>query len=225
VASTPAVTNLNTDYIKSLVPVIQLTMNPVILAVHSSLGVNSVDELVRAAKQRPGMSYATAGVGSQQHFTGEWFAQVAGIKLDHVPYRGAGQVINDLVAGHIKIAILGPATLIPHYRAGTLKLLAQSSLRRSPALPEVPTFDETGIKDLEITLWQGAFVPAGTRPQIIARLHDEMARAVADPATRDRLLQSGAEPVGGSAEQFAQVFRADSDKYARLAKELKMSQQ
>ena len=98
-ASLPAITNLNTDYIKDLVPVIHLTSNPVILAVHTSLGVTSVDELIRAAKSQPGMSYATSGVGSQQHFAGEWFARIAGIKLDNVPYRGAGQVINDLVAG------------------------------------------------------------------------------------------------------------------------------
>ena len=98
-ASLPAITNLNTDFIKDLVPVIHLTSNPVILAVHTSLGVTSVDELIRAAKLQPGMSYATAGIGSQQHFAGEWFARIAGIKLDNVPYRGAGQVINDLVAG------------------------------------------------------------------------------------------------------------------------------
>ena len=95
-ASVPAITNLNTDYIKDLVPVIHLTSNPVILAVHTSLGVTSVDELIRAAKLQPGMSYATSGIGSQQHFAGEWFARIAGIKLDNVPYRGAGQAINDL---------------------------------------------------------------------------------------------------------------------------------
>jgi tripartite-type tricarboxylate transporter receptor subunit TctC len=223
-ASAPAVTNFNTDSVKDLVPVIQLTRAPNFLAVHSSLGVKSVDELIRAAKMQPGIGYATSGVGTQQHFVGEWFAQIAGLKLDHVPYRGAGQAINDLIAGHVKIAFLGPVALIPHYRTGTLRLLAQSTAMRSSILPEVPTFEEAGIKNLVVETWMGAFVPASTRPQIITRLHDEMAKAVADPATRDKLLQSGMEPVAGSAEQFAHVFHADIDKYVRLAKELKISQ-
>jgi tripartite-type tricarboxylate transporter receptor subunit TctC len=120
-ASVPPVTNLDTNYVKDLVPVIQLTSNPAVLAVHSTLNVHSVDELIRAAKQQPGMGYATGGVGTQQHFAGEWFAQIAGIRLQHVPYRGAGQAINDLIAGHVKIAILGPSSLLPHYNAGTLR--------------------------------------------------------------------------------------------------------
>ena len=213
---------MNTDYIKDLVPVIHLTSNPVILAVHTSLGVTSVDELIRAAKLQPGMSYATSGVGSQQHFAGEWFARIAGIKLDNVPYRGGGQAINDLVAGHVKIAILGPLPLIPHYKAGTLRFLAQSTATRSPNLPEVPTFQEVGIKDLAIELWQGAFVPTRTPPAITARLHAEMGKALADPAIRDGLLRSAMEPIGGSTDHFAQLVRADTEKYARLARELKI---
>jgi len=221
-ASVPAITTLNTDYIKDLVPVIHLTSNPVILAVHTSLGVTSVDELIRAAKLRPGMSYATSGAGTQQHFAGEWFAHIAGVKLDHVPYRGAGQAINDLVAGHVKIAILGPPSLIPHYKAGTLRFLAQSTATRSPNLPEVPTFREVGITDFAIELWQGAFVPTRTPPAITARLHAEMGKALADPAIRERLLQSAMEPIGGSPDHFAQLVRADIEKYARLARELKI---
>ena len=221
-ASAPAVTNLNTDYVKDLVPVIHVASNPLILAVHPSLGANSLDELIRAAKMQPGMGYATSGVGTDQHFAGEWFAQIAGLKLDHVPYRGAGQAINDLVAGHVKIAILGPPSLLPHYRAGTLRFLAQSTATRSPNLPEVPTFEESGIKDLVIELWQGAFVPARTPPTIIARLQLEMGKSLADQATRDSLLQQAMEPIGGSAEQFARLVRADTEKYARLAKDLKI---
>ena len=223
-ASLPAITNLNTDYIKDLVPVIHLTSNPVILAVHTSLGITSVDELIRAAKSQSGMSYATSGVGSQQHFAGEWFTRIAGIQLDNVPYRGAGQAINDLVAGHVKIALLGPLSLIPHYKAGTLRFLAQSTATRSPNLPEVPTFQEVGIKDLAIELWQGAFVPTRTPPAITARLHAEMGKALADPAIRDGLLRSAMEPIGGSTDHFAQLVRADTEKYARLARELKIKE-
>jgi tripartite-type tricarboxylate transporter receptor subunit TctC len=221
-ASAPTVTNLNTDYIKELVPVIHLTSNPVIMAVHPSLGVNSVDELINAAQRQPGMGYGTGGVGTQQHFAGEWFAQIAGVKLDHVPYRGAGQAINDLVAGHVKIAILGPPSLLPHYKAGTLRFLAQSTTTRSPTLPEVPTFGESGMKDLVIELWQGAFVPARTPTAVIARLQVEIKKALANPATHESLLELAMEPIGGSAEQFARLVRADTEKYARLAKDLKI---
>jgi tripartite-type tricarboxylate transporter receptor subunit TctC len=221
-ASVPPVTNFDTDYVKDLVPVIQLTGNPVILAVHSMLDVRSIDELIRAAKQQPGMGYATSGVGTEQHFAGEWFAQIAGIKLQHVPYRGAGQAINDLIAGHVKLAILGPLSLLPHYKAGTLRLLAQSSATRSSTLPEVPTFKETGITDLVIDLWTGAFVPARTSPTIITRLHAELGKALADAATREGLLQASMEPIGGSPEQFARHVRTDTEKYARLAIDLKI---
>jgi tripartite-type tricarboxylate transporter receptor subunit TctC len=169
---------------------------------------------------RPGIGYATSGIGTEQHFVAEWFAQIAGIKLDPVPYRGAGQAINDLIAGHVRIAFLGPPTLIPQYKAGNVRLLAQSSEVRSPSLPEVPTFLEAGVKGLRLNLWQGAFVPTGTPGAIIARLNTEMAKALADGAIRDKLLETAQEPVGGSPGQFASFVQQDSETYARLAKEL-----
>lgn len=144
VASAPHVLRLNVDYAKELVPVSQLGRQVLALAAHPSLGVSSMAELLAAAKERPGLGCATSGVGSNQHVLLEWIVRVAGVKLDHVPYRGAGQAINDLLAGHVQIGLLGPTALIPHYRAGTLRLLAQSSETRSPSLPEVPTLQEAG---------------------------------------------------------------------------------
>ena len=161
VTSAPHVFKVSFDPLKDFVPVIQLSRQPVVLAVHPKLGVGSVAELVALAKQRPGLSYATSGVGSQQHMTAEWFAQIAGIKLEHVPYRGGAQAINDLVAGHVMIGSLGSTPLIPHYKAGTLRLLAQTTAERSPSLPDVPTYQEAGIK-LVLDQWLGVFVPAGT---------------------------------------------------------------
>jgi tripartite-type tricarboxylate transporter receptor subunit TctC len=220
VASAPHVLRVNTDFVKDLVPVIELSRQTLVLAVHSSFNVKSVAELVAAVKAQPGMSFATSGVGSNQHILGEWFANEAGIKLEHVPYRGAGQAVNDFIAGHILIGVLGPTALIPHYKTGTLRFLAQSSKVRSPSLPDVPTFEEAGMNGIVLETWYGAFVPSGTPGPIIARLNAEMNKAVADPATRDSLLQTATEPVGGSAEQFARVVREDSARYARLAKEL-----
>jgi tripartite-type tricarboxylate transporter receptor subunit TctC len=219
VASAPHVFKVSFDPLKDLLPVIQLSRQPVVLAVHPKLGVNSVAELVALAKQRPGLSYATSGIGSQQHMTAEWFAQIAGIKLDHVPYRGGAQAINDLVAGHVMIGSLGSTPLIPHYKAGTLRLIAQTTAARSPSLPDVPTYEQAGIK-LTLDQWLGAFVPAGTPLAIVARLNSEMNKALAEAAVRDSFLQSAQEPVGGSAEQFLRLVREDFAKYERLARDL-----
>ena len=220
VVSAPHVLRVNTDFVKDLVPVIELSRQTQVLAVHSSFNVKSVAELIAAAKTQPGMSFATSGVGSNQHILGEWFAKEAGIKLEHLPYRGAGQAVNDFIAGHILIGVLGPTALIPHYKTGTLRFLAQSSKARMSSLPDVPTFEEAGMKGIVLETWYGAFVPSGTPAPVIARLNAEMNRAVGDPAARDSLLQTATEPVGGTAEQFARVVQEDSAKYGRLAKEL-----
>jgi tripartite-type tricarboxylate transporter receptor subunit TctC len=222
VSSGPYVVQFNTDYVKNLIPLIELARNPVVLAVHPSLGVSSIAELISTAKLRPGLGFASSGVGTQQHFVGEWFAKIAGIKLDHIPYRGAGQAINDFVAGHVQIACLGPTALIPHYKAGNISLLAQSTEARSPSLPEVPTFLEAGVGGLVLEAWAGAFLPTGISPNIFARLNIEIGKALADSAIRDKLLQGGYEPVGGSAAQFARLVQDDSAKYALLAKELRI---
>jgi tripartite-type tricarboxylate transporter receptor subunit TctC len=220
VASAPHVLRVNTDFVKDLVPVIELSRQTLVLAVHASFNVKSVAELIAAAKARPGMSFATSGVGSNQHILGEWFAKEAGIKLEHVPYRGGGQAVNDFIAGHILVGVLGPTALIPHYKAGTLRFLAQSTKVRTQSLPDVPTFEEAGMNGIVLETWYGAFVPPGTPGAVIARLNAEMNRAVSDPAVRDSLLQTATEPVGGSAERFARVLQEDSARYARLAKEL-----
>jgi tripartite-type tricarboxylate transporter receptor subunit TctC len=220
IASTPHVFKMGVDPLKDLVPVIQLSRQPVALAVHPSLGVKSLAELIALAQARPSMSFATSGVGSQQQFVAEWFAKIAGIRLEHVPYRGGGQAINDLVAGHIKIGSLGSSPLIPHYKAGTLRLLAQSTEKRSPSLPDVPTYQEAGIKGLVLDQWLGVFVPAGTPPAVGARLNAEINTALAEAAIRDSFMQSAQEPIGGSADAFARLVRDESAKYERLVKEL-----
>jgi tripartite-type tricarboxylate transporter receptor subunit TctC len=220
VASTAHIFRTNFDPLKAFVPVIQISRQPVVLAVHPSLGVGTLDEFIALARRQSGMSFATSGVGSQQQMVAEWFAKIAGISLAHVPYRGGGQAITDLVAGHVKIASLGSTPLVPHYKAGALKLLAQSTATRSPSLPDVPTYQEAGIKGLVLTQWLGVFVPAGTPAPIIERLNAEINKALAEPSIRENLLKAAQEPVGGSAAQFDKLFRDDYEKYARLVKEL-----
>jgi tripartite-type tricarboxylate transporter receptor subunit TctC len=220
IVSNPHVYKINYD-VKDFAPVIQISRQPIVLAVHPELGVKTVAELVALAKQQPGMRFATgSGQGSQQHMVTLWFAKIAGIELEQVSYRGGGQAINDLIAGHVKIGTLGSTPLIPHYRAGKLLLLAQSTAERSKALPDVPTFPEAGIKGLTSDQWLGVFLPAGTPPAIIARLNAEIGKALADPAIRDNLEKSAQEPIGGTPEAFARLVREDFTKFEKLVKEL-----
>jgi tripartite-type tricarboxylate transporter receptor subunit TctC len=223
VASAPHTFKMRIDPLKALMPVVQLSRQPVVLAVHPSLGINTLAEFVALAKQQPGMSFATSGIGTQQHITAEWFASLAGIKLAHVPYRGGAPALNDLIAGHVKIGSLGSTPLIAHHQAGTLKLLAQSTAERAPTLPDVPTFEELGFKGLVLEQWIGVFLPAGTPDAIAIRLNSEANRAIADAAVRQSLSKQALEPVGGGVEQFDRLFREDYAKYARLVKELKIT--
>ena len=219
-SSNPHVYKMNLDPLKEFAPVIQLSRQPIVLAAHPSLGVASLSELVALAKQQPGLRYATgSGVGAQ-HMVAQWFASIAGIKLEQVPYRGGAPALNDLIAGHVKLGSLGSTPLIPHYKAGTLRLLAQSTENRSPSLPDVPTYQEAGIKGLVLDQWLGVFVPMGTPPAIGMRLNLEINKALAEATIRDGFLQSGQEPVGGSAEAFSQLVHGDFATYARLVKGL-----
>jgi tripartite-type tricarboxylate transporter receptor subunit TctC len=220
-ASNPHVYKVGHDPLKDLTPVIQLSRQPVVLAVHPSLGVNTLDELVALAKREPGIRYATgSGQGSPQHMVVQWFAKLAGVELEQVSYRGGGAAINDLIAGHVKLGSLGSTPLIPHYRAGSLRLLAQTTAARSQSLPDVPTFQEAGIKGLVLDQWLGVLVPAGTPAAIVVRLNADIDKALADPAIRNNLVQSAQEPIGGTAEAFAMRVREDFEKYGRLVQEL-----
>jgi tripartite-type tricarboxylate transporter receptor subunit TctC len=220
VASAPHVLKLSVDFLKDLVPVSLLGRQPQVLAVHPSFEVNSVAEMVAAVKKAGTLGCATSGVGSNQHVLMEWFAKVADIKLEHVPYRGAGQAINDLIAAHVKTAILGPTSMMPHYQAGTIKLLAASSAKRAPTLPEVPTFEESGFKGVVLEAWYAAFAPPGTPTPIIAKLNAEMNIALKDGKLLENFTKGAVEPVGGVPDAIGNLARADSAKYAQLVTEL-----
>jgi tripartite-type tricarboxylate transporter receptor subunit TctC len=221
IASAPHVLGLNADFLKELLPVALLGRQPQALAVHPSLGsVNSVADLIALVKQKPGMGCATSGVGSNQRVLLAWFAREAQIKLDHVPYRGAGQAINDVLAGHVQVAFLGPTALLPQYQGGKVRLLAQSGEVRSRSMPEVPTLQEFGFPGLALESWYAAFVPVGTPRTVITRLNAAMNKALADSGTREHFMKSATEPVGGTPENLAHAARGDFDKYARLVKEL-----
>jgi tripartite-type tricarboxylate transporter receptor subunit TctC len=222
-AIAPHILNLAYDYTKELLPVITITRQPVAFAVHPSLGVKSIADLVSHAKQNPGLGFASSGVGSNQHVVGTWFAKEAGIRLEHVPYRGAGQAVSDLLAAHVTFGILGPAALEPHARAGTITIIAQTSPRRSIALPDVPTLEEAGFTGMTLESWFGLFAPPGTPRELIMALNAATETALGDPALRSNFTKASLEAVGGTPEALGVLARADSEKYRRLVKELNIS--
>jgi tripartite-type tricarboxylate transporter receptor subunit TctC len=140
----------------------------------------------------------------------------------HVPYKGGGQAITDLIGGQVQLASLGAGPLMPHYKSGKVKLLAQSTHTRSPNLPDVQTYEEAGFKGLVMEQWQGVFVPAKTSKEIVTRLNAEIVKTLADPKVRERYAQNGLEPVGNTPEQFSAVVRDDYEKYGRLVRDLKI---
>jgi tripartite-type tricarboxylate transporter receptor subunit TctC len=219
--SNPHVYKMSVDVLKDLIPISRVSRQPIAMAAHPALGVKSLAELVTLARQHPGIRYATGGgPGTPQHMVVQWFAQIAGITLEQVPYRGGAPAISDLIAGHVKLGSLGSTPLIPHYKAGTLYLLAQSSEARSASLPDVPTFQEAGMKGLVLDQWIGVFAPAGTPPAITAQLSMTIGHALTDSTVRERLLASGQEPTPGTTEEFTQFVHEEFGKYDRLVREL-----
>jgi tripartite-type tricarboxylate transporter receptor subunit TctC len=222
-ASAPHILKLSYDYTNVLVPVILIATQPQIFAAHPSLGVSTVAEYVANAKKNPGVGFATSGVGSNQHVVGLWFAKEADIKLEHVPYRGAGQAVTDLLAGHVKSAFLGPTSMIPHWKAGNLKFLAQTSAKRAPTLPEVPTMEDAGYKGLVLEAWYAAFAPPGTPPEIVALLNGEIEKALTNKTLQENFVKGSLESIGGTSEKLDTLAKADSVKYERLVRELNIS--
>lgn len=223
ISSNPHVYN-SFDPLQELVPVVELSHQPIALAAHPSLGVTTLAALTAMAKQQPGLRFATgSGVGSLQAMVALWYAKLAGITLEQVPYRGGAPALNDLIAGHVKLGSLGTTPLIPYYKAGTLHLLAQSMATRSRSLPDVPTFREAGMNDLVVEQRIGALAPKGTPPEIIARLNMTINAALADETVRKNFDEQAQETAGGTAQQYAKLVNEDSEKYARLVKELNVT--
>ena len=224
VSTNPHVYKMDFDPLKELVPVIELSHQPIALAAHPSLGVTTLAELTAMAKQQSGLRFATgSGAASLQAVVALWYAKLAGITLEQVPYRGGAPAINDLIAGHVKLGSLGTTPLIPYYKAGALRLLAQSMAARSSSLPDVPTFQEAGMNGLVVDQRIGVFVPVGTSPDITNRLNSVINAAVNDEKIRKIFTDQAQEPAGGTAEQYARLVREDSEKFARLVKELNVT--
>jgi tripartite-type tricarboxylate transporter receptor subunit TctC len=216
-----AVKNLPYDTLRDFAAVTQATTQPNTFAVHPSLPVSSIKELVAYAKAHPGkLSYGHSGAGGSQHLTGELLKKMAGIDMVGIPYKGGGQLITDLVGGQIQVGIAGTTPFIPHHRGGRIKILALTSLERFPPLPEFPTVVEAGYPGFESSQWLGLLVPRGTPAAVVAKLHGETVKALKHPDVTERLVKAGLQPVGNTPEEFTKVIRTEIEQFGKLAKEL-----
>ena len=204
---------------RDLAPVSLAAITPLILVVHPSLPAQTVKELIALARARPGhLSYASAGSGGVQHLAAELLKATAKIDIVHIPYKGAGPVMQDLVGGQVQMFFAGMPPAMPHVRSGKLRALAVTTTKRSPAAPEVPTMEEAGVPRFDISNWFAYFVPAATAREVIARLSDEINRALKQQDVREKLAAAGADALGTSPGELASFMRAESAKFAELIK-------
>jgi tripartite-type tricarboxylate transporter receptor subunit TctC len=210
---------LSFDFAKDLPPVILLAEVPALLVAHPGLPAQSVRELAALAKGKPGeIAYASSGTGTVTHLYGELLNLSAGVKLNHIPYKGSSQAITDLLAGRVALLFSPASTVIPHVKANTLRPLGVIGQRRIAVLPAVPTFAEQGVAGFEAGLWFGLNVPAGTPRAVIERLNQETAKVLALPEVRAQLAGQGIESGPGSSEQFAALIAAETEKWSRVVK-------
>jgi tripartite-type tricarboxylate transporter receptor subunit TctC len=225
-ASATIVTNpglyarLNFDPVKDLAPITQIVTTPNLLVVPNDLPVKSVAELVAYAKSQSGkLSFGSAGVGTSQHLAGELFRTMAGIDLQHVPYRGIAATVPDLLAGRLTMVFGNISAMQPLYREGKARALAVTSPQRWPSVPELPTMIELGFKDFDSSAWFGLMAPAGTPQPIIEKLHQETVRILARADVRERFDLLGMAPIGNTPAEFAAVIAAETPQWAKVIRD------
>jgi tripartite-type tricarboxylate transporter receptor subunit TctC len=214
-------TNLSYDVIKDFAPVGLAAAVPHFVTVHPSLQVSSLKELITRLRANPGMTFPSAGNGSMPHLAGEIFSSLAGVKMVHVPYKGSGQSMQDLLGGQHLVAFDTMPASAPHVRSGKLRALATSSASRQPAFADVPTAEEAGLAGYQVITWYGVFAPAGTPAPIVSRLHADLVKAMQTPDVRAKLEGIGADgTVSRSPDEFAALVRADTARYAKIVKDI-----
>jgi tripartite-type tricarboxylate transporter receptor subunit TctC len=208
------------DPIKAFAPVALLGTGPVVLAVNSKLPVNSLKDLIALAKEKPGqLNYASAGVGSFQHLASSLFKLQSGLDIVHIPFKGGGPAMADVIAGNTQIAIGSLIQTLPHIRSGRLKPLGVGSAKRVPVLPDVPTISEAGVPGYEATNWWGMVAPAGTPRPVIERLHKELSVILASAETKKRFETEGGEAAQMSPEEFGRFIASETVKWAKVVNE------
>ena len=209
------------DAIKDFAPVALVAQVPNILVVNPAVPAKSVRELIALARAKPGyLNFGSGSTGSTGHLAGELFNTMAGVQMVHIPYKGAAPAMADLLAGQVQLMFDNLANALPNVKAGRLRALAVTTLARSPAMPDLPTIAESGLPGFDLTTWFGLMVPAGTPPEIVARLNAEIVRALNAKDMRERLQKMGAEPLANNTpEHFAAFIRTEAAKYAKVVKD------
>jgi tripartite-type tricarboxylate transporter receptor subunit TctC len=210
------------DPVKDLAPVMQTVMVNYALVVNPAVPAKDVKELVAYAKANPGkLSYGSSGSGSAQHMAAELFKAQTGTDITHVPYKGTGALVGDLIAGHVSMAIADQASMMPQVKAGKLRALGVGGLKRSAEYPDIPTIAESGnLPGFEAVAWQGIAVPVATPPEIVKRLNEAFAKAQDNPAIREKLVAAGLTPVGGAPDDFGRYIKAEIAKWSKVAKDI-----
>jgi tripartite-type tricarboxylate transporter receptor subunit TctC len=215
----PVLQKLPYDPIKDFAPITQVANIPNVLVVSPKLPVKNLQELVALAKAQPGkLNYASSGIGTVVHLNGELFKMIAKVDMLHVPYKGTQLSIPDLANGSVAMLVDNLASALPNIRSGNVRPLALEAPQRSALLPEVPTFAEAGMPEFDLAVWFGMFAPAGTPPEIVARLQREVVAGLKAPDLLERFEAVGAQPVGSTPEQFVVRIRADSARWAEVIK-------
>src|SRR6202165_3005746 len=207
------------DHVKDFAPVVLVAGVPNVLVVNPPLPVNSVADLIKLAKDKPGqINFASSGSGTSIHLSGELFKTMAGVDMTHVPYKGSAPAITDLMGGQVQVMFDNLPSSLQQIKAGKLRAIAVTSAKRAPALPDVPTVAESGLPGFEATSWFGVVAPAGTAPAIIARINADVNQWLQSPDVKEKLLAQGAVAAGGTPEQFAAHIRAETEKWAKVVK-------
>ena len=209
--------NVPYDALKDLAPVSQVVVSPNIMVAHPSLPVRSVKELIAMARARPGeLNFAAGGAGSSQHLAIELFVYMTGVKIVHVPYKGQGMALIDVVAGQVSLMMANVISALPHVRNARLRALGVTGPKRALVAPEIPTVAESGVPGYEVLQWYGVLAPAATPHEIVQRVQRAIASALEDGKVRERIVADGGEPVGSSPEAFAAVLRNDTRKWGEV---------
>ena len=220
VLSTYVHKNMPYDPQRDFLPVTQATMQPLLLMTHPTLPAKTLKDYLALARARPGeINYATSGPGGSGHLAGEFLRLMTKINIVHVPYRGAPPAINDLLAGQVQSMFGSPLAVVPHIRVGKIHAVAVTGDKRSIAVPDVPTFAESGLPGYDASTWNGIMVPAGTPRAIIDRLYTEIAKILRAPNTIERLAYDGSVAVGSTPEEFAAYIKAEHVKWAKVVRE------
>jgi tripartite-type tricarboxylate transporter receptor subunit TctC len=208
------------DTLRDFVPVVLVATAPTLLVVNPQVPAKNLQELLALAHAKPGtLNFPSGGNGTSPHMAGEFFKSLTGAKLVHVPYKGGGPAITDLLGGQVQLMFDTMPSIMPHVKAGKLRPIALAAPARSPELPEVPTFAESGLAAFEADAWYGIFAPAGTPREIVDRINAEVNKILSAPDVRERMKGLGADPVGKSPEFFGEFVRAEIAKWAKVVKE------